>query len=60
ARHWLFGVGYAILMEMCMLGIFPMFLRVSNKVDFIAVSMIGHVFYGAVLGILVQRYTLQR
>ena len=60
ARHWVFGVGYAILMELCMLGIFPMFLRVSNKVDFIAVSMIGHLFYGAVLGILVQRFALPR
>jgi hypothetical protein len=55
-RHWLFGVGYGILMECCMLGLFPLFLRVSNKVDFIAVSMIGHLFYGAVLGVSVQRF----
>jgi hypothetical protein len=55
-RHWLFGVLYGIVMECCMLGLFPMFLKVDNRVDFIAVSMIGHVFYGAALGVAVQRY----
>ena len=50
------GSGYGILMECCMLGLFPFFLRVTNKVDFIAVSMIGHLAYGAVLGGLTQRY----
>jgi hypothetical protein len=55
-RHWLWGVGYGILMECCMLGLFPMFLTVNSKVDFVAVSMIGHIFYGAVLGVAVQRY----
>ena len=55
-RHWLFGVLYGVVMECCMLGLFPMFLKVDNRLDFIAVSMIGHVFYGAVLGLAVQRY----
>ncbi len=39
-----------------MLGLFPFFLRVTNKLDFIAVSMIGHLAYGAVLGLLAQQY----
>ena len=56
-RHWLFGVAYGVVMECCMLGLFPLFLRVSNRVDFIALSMIGHIAYGAVLGLLVQKYT---
>jgi hypothetical protein len=43
-------------MECCMLGLFPMFLRVSNKFDFVAVSMIGHLFYGGSLGWLAQKY----
>ena len=55
-KSWWWGLGYGILMECCMLGLFPMFLRVTNKVDFIAVSMIGHLFYGATLGILSRRY----
>lgn len=55
-RRWWWGLGYGILMECCMLGIFPFFLRVSSKADFIAVSMIGHLAYGAVLGVLSARY----
>jgi hypothetical protein len=55
-RHWLYGIGYAMLLECCMLGLFPLFVPVTRKLDFIAVSMIGHVAYGAVLGILGQRH----
>ena len=55
-RHWLYGVGYGIVMECCMLGLFPMFLRVTSKLDFVAVSMIGHLFYDAALGLLAQRF----
>ncbi|HWX56581.1 MAG TPA: hypothetical protein VN176_18505 [Verrucomicrobiae bacterium] len=55
-RKWLWGIAYGILMECCMLGLFPMFLRVTNKTDFIAVSMIGHLFYGATLGWLSEKY----
>lgn len=55
-KNWLWGVGYGVLMECCMLGLFPLFLRVTNKVDFIAVSMIGHLFYGASLGWLTEKY----
>ncbi len=55
-RRWWWGLGYGILMECCMLGLFPFFLRVSSKADFIAVSMIGHLAYGAVLGVLAGRY----
>lgn len=55
-RRWWWGLGYGILMECCMLGLFPLFLRVTNKVDFIAVSMIGHLAYGAILGLLAQKY----
>ena len=55
-RHWLFGVGYGIVMELCMLGLFPFFLRVTNKLDFIAVSLIGHMVYGFVLGLVAHKY----
>lgn len=55
-RSWLYGVAYGLVMEACMLGLFPIFLRVSNKVDFITVSLIGHAVYGAVLGQLSERY----
>jgi len=55
-RHWLFGIGYGIVLECCMLGLFPLFVPISRKLDFIAISMIGHVAYGAVLGVLAQKY----
>jgi hypothetical protein len=58
-KRWLWGVGYGIVMECCMLGLFPLFLRVTNKIDFIAVSMIGHLAYGAALGLLAQKYLTQ-
>jgi len=54
--HWLYGVGYGLVMEILMLGLFPMFLRVSNKLDFITLSLIGHLFYGAGLGVVAQKY----
>lgn len=57
-RHWLYAVGWALFMEACMLGLFPFFLQVTNKWDFIALSMIGHLAYGAALGAIAQRYAL--
>ena len=55
-RHWLYAVGWALFMEACMLGLFPLFLQVTDKLDFIALSMIGHLAYGVVLGLIAQRY----
>jgi len=55
-RHWLYGVGYGLVMELFMLGLFPMFLRISDRFDFIALSLIGHMFYGAGLGLVAQKY----
>ena len=56
--RWWWGLAYGVFLEACMLGLFPMFLRVTNKWDFVAISMIGHIAYGAVLGILVEKYAL--
>jgi hypothetical protein len=55
-RHWLYGVIYGVTMEAAMLGLFPLFLQVTNRADFIALSLIGHLAYGGVLGLAVQRY----
>jgi hypothetical protein len=55
-RHWLYGVGYGLFMEACMLGLFPLFVRITNRFDFIALSLLGHTVYGAVLGTVAQRY----
>jgi len=55
-RHWLYGAGYGIVMELCMLGLFPFFVQVTDKIDFIMLSLIGHLAYGAVLGLVAQRW----
>ena len=55
-RHWLYGLGYGLFMEACMLGLFPLFLTVSNQFDFIMLSLIGHVFYGLGLGLYAQKF----
>ena len=54
-RHWLYGVGYGMVIEAMMLGLFPLFLRITNKRDFIIISMFGHMVYGAVLGGFAER-----
>lgn len=56
--RWWWGVAYGIFLEACMLGLFPMFLRVTEKWAFVAISMIGHIAYGVVLGLVVQKYAL--
>ena len=55
-RRWYYAVGWALFMEACMLGLFPLFLQVTDKLDFIALSMIGHFAYGVVLGLIAQKY----
>lgn len=39
-----------------MLGLYPMFVQVTDKWDFIALSMTGHFAYGVVLGSIAQKY----
>src|SRR5260221_11990559 len=53
-RPWLWGLGYGVLMECCMLILFLFFLRVTIKVDFIVVFMIGLLRYGFTLGSLAE------
>ena len=55
-RHWLFGVGYGLVMEACMLGLFPLFLFVTDQFAYVMLSFVGHVFYGLGLGVFAQRY----
>ena len=57
-RHWMYGVVYGGVMEACMLGLFPLFVQITNKIDFIGVSMFGHLVYGAALGMIAQKHAL--
>jgi hypothetical protein len=56
ARSWLWGLGYGLVMEAMMLGLFPLFLRITDQVGFIVISLAGHAVYGVVLGLAAQRY----
>lgn len=55
-RRWWYGVIYGMFMELCMLGLFPTFIRITDRFDFIALSVIGHIGYGATLGLIAERY----
>ena len=55
-RRWLYGVAYGLVMEAMMLGLFPFFLRITDQLGFIVISMCGHLVYGAALGGITQRY----
>jgi hypothetical protein len=50
------GIAYGVVMELCMLGLFPFFLTINEPFDFVALSLIGHVCYGAMLGAIASRY----
>jgi hypothetical protein len=55
-RSWVYGLVYGIVMEVVMLGLFPMFLRVTDETGFVTISLIGHAAFGATLGGLTARH----
>jgi hypothetical protein len=55
-RPWWYGVIYGLVMEALMLGLFPTFMRIADRLDFVVLSMIGHLGYGTTLGLVAQRY----
>jgi hypothetical protein len=54
-RRWWLGVGYALILEVWMISLYPGWLGFSMNGEFFSVSMLGHVAYGAVLGRLAER-----
>lgn len=53
------GIGYALCLEACMLGLYPGWLQIRDYAEFVQVSVIGHVVYGTVLGLSAQRMVTQ-
>ncbi len=49
-RSWWIGILWALGLETLMLAIYPGWLHIQAMQEFVSVSMIGHVTYGAVLG----------
>jgi len=56
-RGPLWGIGYAMVLEAFMLGLFPGWAHVKAFGEFTQMSVLGHVVYGAVLGFLARRLT---
>jgi hypothetical protein len=59
-RAWGWGIAWAMMLEIGMLLSYPTFLAVKNDWSFRIVSMIGHIVYGAVLGLTVRRLAAER
>ncbi|GAB1542550.1 hypothetical protein NUACC21_52240 [Scytonema sp. NUACC21] len=56
-RNWKFGVLWALALEVSMFTIYPGWLDLKAVMkEFTIVSLSGHMVYGAVLGILAQRW----
>ncbi len=54
-RGPLWGIGFALLLEAFMLGLYPGWLHIAAFGEFAQVSMLGHLAYGATLGLLARR-----
>jgi hypothetical protein len=49
------GIAWGLFLEAFMLGLYPGWLGISAYLPFLAVSLTGHVAYGATLGLLAPR-----
>jgi hypothetical protein len=54
-RGPLWGIAFAMVLEAFMLGLYPGWLHIRAYGEFAQVSMLGHVAYGTVLGLLARR-----
>jgi hypothetical protein len=56
-RHWAYGVGWALLLELAMLTVYPIWLGLQAVLaEFTAVLVVGHLAYGSTLGWFSQRW----
>jgi hypothetical protein len=49
------GVAFGLGLEAVMLGLYPAWLRIPNLQEFTSMSVLGHIAYGAALGVLARR-----
>jgi hypothetical protein len=49
------GIAWGLALEAAMLSIYPGWLDIRAIREFTTVSLLGHIFYGATLGVLVPR-----
>ena len=50
------GIAFAMVLEAFMLGLYPGWLKIAEYAPFLTMSLIGHLVYGAVLGVLARRW----
>ena len=58
-RGILAGIGFAMVLELCMVSVYPGWLGMKALNEFLQVSVFGHLVYGGVLGYLSRRFTGQ-
>ena len=56
--RWMWGVGWAMMLEAGMLLTYPTFLDVQLSLPFLGVSWIGHIAYGTAIGKVVEKYAV--
>lgn len=54
-KPWQWAVAYALVLETCMIALYPGWLGFSLSGEFLSVSITAHLFYGAVLGVMLER-----
>jgi uncharacterized protein DUF6789 len=54
-RRWVLGIAFALMLEAFMVGLYPGWLNLTLTQEFLRVSILAHVAYGAVLGSIAQR-----
>jgi hypothetical protein len=59
-RGWWCGIIWALILEAAMLAIYPGWLDIKMMDEFVSVSVIGHLVYGATLGSFCKWHVLRK
>ncbi len=54
-RRWWYAVGYALVLEAFLVGLYPGWLGLTLTREFLSVSIGGHIAFGTVLGVMAAR-----
>lgn len=54
--RWTYGLAWALLLELALLAAYPALLGAPLSAEFVAVSLWGHAWYGAALGLACSRW----
>jgi len=59
-RGVLWGIAWALVLELCMISFYPGWLGMKAVDEFLQVSIFGHIVYGATLGWLARRLLVRK